>query len=218
MSAVYIVIGALAATENVFPPVPADTVVALGVFLSHFGEISASVVFAVTWTTNVGAAAAVYVAARTLGRSFFTGRLGRRLLRPRALGRLEDLYKRHGVWGIFVSRFIPGVRAVVPPFAGIAGLGAARALIPMALASAIWYGAITIAVVLLATRLSDVARLLAGLNRVAIIAAVGAAVFVVVFALVRHQITGRGKERGGGRTTPSVSSPDGGDHRGTADG
>jgi membrane protein DedA with SNARE-associated domain len=168
---VYVLIGILAAVENVFPPVPAVTAVALGAFLSHGGTVSAGIIFGITWTANLLGAAAVYVAARTLGRRFFEGRIGRRLLNPAALIRLEELYRRHGTWGIFLSRFVPGVRAVVPPFAGIAKLGAARTLIPAGIASGIWYGALTLAVVLVARRVNDVVRLVAGANRVALIAA-----------------------------------------------
>ncbi|MEP6691931.1 MAG: hypothetical protein ABJD07_12305 [Gemmatimonadaceae bacterium] len=32
--------------------------------------------------------------------------------------RLEDLYAKRGFAALFVSRFLPGVRALVPPFAG----------------------------------------------------------------------------------------------------
>jgi membrane protein DedA with SNARE-associated domain len=186
-AAVYVVIGGLAAVENVFPPVPADSVVALGAFLSQFGPLSAGTVFIVTWLANIAGAVAVYAVARTLGRSFFTSPVGRRLLRPAALERLEGLYARHGTWGIFLSRFIPGVRAVVPPFAGVAKLSAARTLIPAAVASGIWYGAITVTVVFVAEHLSDVARLVTGVNRVAFILGFGVVVFVTVFVIVQRQ-------------------------------
>lgn len=168
--------------------------VAVGAFLSRFGALSAGVILAVTLAANITSAAAVYLAARTLGRGFFTGRIGRRLLRPEALERLEGLYARHGTWGIFLSRFIPGVRAVVPPFAGVAKLGAARTLIPAAVASVIWYGTITIVVVLVADRLSDVARLLAGVGRAAWILGTGVGVLILVFFVVRRQ--NRLRERG----------------------
>lgn len=176
--AVYAVIGTLAAVENVFPPVPADTAVALGAFLSQFGDISAAAVFAVTWTANVASASATYVASRTFGRRFFAGRVGRRILRPGALERIERLYQRYGTWGVFFSRFIPAVRAVVPPFAGLAKLGAVRTIVPLAAASAIWYGALTFVIATLASRLEDVRRLVGHINVVAL------AVVVVVVALV----------------------------------
>jgi membrane protein DedA with SNARE-associated domain len=43
-----------------------------------------------------------------------------------------------------VSRFLPGVRAVVPPIAGAMDVGAVRALIAMALASGAWYGLVCV--------------------------------------------------------------------------
>ena len=146
----YGVIALLAALENVFPPVPADLVVALGAFLAGQGAgITRLGVFLATWIPNVASAIGMYWIARTVGRSFAESPAGQRLLPPRAMRALERAYQRHHTWGMFVSRFLPGYRAVVPPFAGIAGLGAFRALVPVAVASGIWYGLI----VLLAHRL-----------------------------------------------------------------
>lgn len=179
-------IGILAGVENIFPPVPADTAVALGAFLSHGGTVSALGVFAVTWTVNVATASGVYLTARTVGRRFFEGPLGRRLLRPKALAKLEQLYDRYGLWGIFLSRFIPAVRAVVPPFAGVARLGAVRTIVPMATASAIWYGTLTLLIVELAARLEDVRRLLAQVHRAALLGALAIAALIVIFAILRR--------------------------------
>jgi membrane protein DedA with SNARE-associated domain len=179
--AVYAAIGALAAVENVFPPVPADTAVAVGAFLSQYGTVALGAVFLVTWGSNVSAAATVYWAGRTFGRQFFTGRLGRRLLHPRHLERMEQLYRRYGAWGIFLSRFVPGVRAVVPPFAGVARLGMVKALLPLALASGIWYGLLTWLVGKTARRIEEAARIVADLNWILLGAAVLAAGGLVWF-------------------------------------
>ncbi len=186
-------VGALAAVENVFPPVPADTAVALGAFLSAGGVISAWSIFLVTWVANVSSATAVYVAARTIGRAFFRGRTGGRLVRPAALARIERLYERHGVWAIFLSRFIPGVRAVVPPFAGVAGLGAVRALVPVALASGLWYGALTFVAALTIRNAGQIGAFITGLSRVVL---VGATVALVVAGSV---LLARRRARSGGR-------------------
>ena len=134
----------LAAVENVLPPVPSDAAVALGAFLSHRGVTTPLAVFLVTWVANLLGAAGVYVVARRYGRRLFASPTGRRLLAPRSLAIIEREYLRLGTAGIFISRFLPGIRAVVPPFAGLVGLGAFRTLAPMGLASAIWYGGITI--------------------------------------------------------------------------
>lgn len=162
--AVYAVVGALAAVENVFPPVPADTAVAVGAFLTTGGRISLGAIFGITWAANVSSAVAVYLAGRTVGRSFFQGRLGQRLLRPDALVRLEHLYARYGVWGILISRCIPGLRAVVPPFAGVAGLSAWKAIPPLAVASAVWYGTLSVLAATLVREVDEIVRLIRQVN------------------------------------------------------
>src|SRR2546430_7261501 len=86
------------------------------------------------------------------------------LLTPPVLAHIEAQYQRHGTYGIFVSRLLPVWRAVVPPFAGIAGLSAPRALIPLALASALWYGLLTVLVASLGTNLDAVVAALAHVN------------------------------------------------------
>ncbi|OGU01825.1 MAG: hypothetical protein A2W29_07450 [Gemmatimonadetes bacterium RBG_16_66_8] len=137
---------------------------ALGAFLSHGGLVSGGAVFLITWVTNVATATAVYGAGHVLGRSFFAGRLGRRLLDPRRLEQLDRMYDRYGAWGIFLSRFIPGVRAVVPPFAGVARLHPARAIPPMVLASGIWYGLLTYLAVTVARSMDELVALVGRLN------------------------------------------------------
>ena len=162
----YGAIAVLAAVENVFPPVPADTVVALGALLAGRGLLDPWAVFGVTWGANVTSAAAVYGVARRYGRDFFRGPAGRRLLPEPVLLHLEAQYRRHGAYGIFLSRLLPVWRAVVPPFAGVAGLSPLRTLVPLALASALWYGALTFLVATLGTNLDAVTAALDRVNRV----------------------------------------------------
>src|SRR4029078_11826619 len=142
--AVYVVLGLLAAFEYVIPPLPTAAVVALGAFLSHRGVTTPLGVFLVIWTANMAGATVVYVLARRYGRRLFASRAGRRLLTPRALAAIEREYLRFGIAGIFVARFLPGFRAVVAPFAGLAAIGVARSLGPTGLALAVWYGGITL--------------------------------------------------------------------------
>ncbi len=137
---VYLVVGTGAAIENFFPPVPADTFVLVGAFVSEQGRAAPLGVFVVTWLFNVGSALAVYRLGRDWGPGFFTTPMGHWLLRPRQLDRIAALYERHGFKVVFASRFLPGFRAVVPVFAGVSLLGFWRTSIPLGLASAIWYG------------------------------------------------------------------------------
>ena len=188
----YVAIGLLAAVENIIPPVPADTAVALGAFLAGRGVLDAWAVFGITWASNVGSAALVYLVGRRYGRAFFTGPIGRRLISERALRHIEEAYRRHGSYGILVSRLLPVWRAVVPPFAGVVGVPAGRALGSIALASALWYGALTYLVATLGTNFDVVAQAVARVNLVLGIAA--AVLLVVAVGWLLHH---RRREPGG---------------------
>jgi membrane protein DedA with SNARE-associated domain/uncharacterized tellurite resistance protein B-like protein len=185
---VYVVLALLAAVENVVPPVPSDAAVALGAFLSIRGLTTPLGVFLVTWVANLAGAAAVYFISRRYGRRLFATRTGRRLLAPRSLAIIEREYLRFGVVGIFISRFLPGIRAVVPPFAGLVGLSALRTLVPMGVASAIWYGGITILGTVIGSEWERINRIVLGVNRtLAVIATVLIAVGVVWYLRARRR-------------------------------
>jgi membrane protein DedA with SNARE-associated domain len=163
--AVYAVLVGLSALENIFPPVPADVAVVLGAFLGRQGIVSAPLLGLLCWLGNTASSAGMYFYARSHGRRFFTTGWRRKLMPPEAIAALERAYARHGVYGIFISRFLPGVRAAVTPFAGIAGMPAARALVPSALASAIWYTFLVAAGFFLAQSWPRAQALLADANR-----------------------------------------------------
>jgi membrane-associated protein len=148
--------------------------------------MSAWLVFLLTWVANVGSGAAVYALARRHGRTLFQGVLGRRLFSDTTIARIEEQYRRHGAYGIFLSRLLPVWRGVVMPFAGIARVEPWRALVPMALASALYYGALTYFVHRLGTDLEDVLRIVGRVNSVlAIVASV--LVLVIVLWIVRRR-------------------------------
>lgn len=161
----YLVLMALSALENVFPPVPADTAVALGAFLARRGEISVVPLAILCWLSNLASACGTYLLGRRHGRAFFRDSWGRRVMPPEVLAALEEAYARWGTAAIFVSRFLPGLRAAVPPFAGVAGFPALKALVPAALASAIWYAFLAAAGYELAANWESVKALVADANR-----------------------------------------------------
>lgn len=120
---------------------------------------------------NVAGAAGVYIVAHGPGRRWLGSPAGRRLFSPRAFAVMEREYLRLGVVGIFVARLLPGIRAAVPPFAGLAGIGPVRALLPVFLAACVWYGAIVALGAVVGQRWEEILAILGGLNRTLAIAA-----------------------------------------------
>ncbi|HEV2150680.1 MAG TPA: DedA family protein [Longimicrobiaceae bacterium] len=137
---IYLVVGTFALVENVFPPVPADVVALFGGFLAGHGAANAWGVFLVVWISNVAGALFVYWVGRAYGARFFATHWGGYLLRPHQVRKLDAFYRQRGTVVIFVSRFLPMFRAVVPAFAGMSRIGWVRAALPIAIASALWYG------------------------------------------------------------------------------
>ena len=170
------------------PPVPSDAAVALGALLSVRGVTTPLGVFLVTWVANLAGAAGVYFVSRRYGRRVFATATGRRLLAPRSLAIIEREYLRFGVIGIFVSRFLPGIRAVVPPFAGLVNLSPLRTLVPMGVASAIWYGSITVLGSVIGAEWERINRIIMGVNRtLGVLAVIVILVGVTAYLLNRRR-------------------------------
>jgi membrane protein DedA with SNARE-associated domain len=134
-------LGVLAAAENIFPPLPTDTVVAFGIWIAARGEANPFFAFLATWLGNAAGAAGMYVVGRRHGTAWMRRRFPR-LADEAGERRLRALYRRYGILALITSRFIPGLRAIVPPFAGALRIPAVPAIAAMAIASGIWYGVI----------------------------------------------------------------------------
>ena len=176
----YIAIGVISAVENIFPPFPADVVVAFGSFLAARGKASPYSTFLVAWIGNVVGASLMYYVGRRYGSSAFMSRL-ERWAGKGAEQRLMALYGRYGLPALFISRFLPAVRAVVPPFAGAMRLPVLPVALAVGAASAVWFAFITF----LAYRAGSNWSVLYGtIVRSGKIVALGATVLVAIVVVV----------------------------------
>ena len=176
----YVALAVVAAVENVFPPIPADTVVALGSFLAARGRGNVVIAFLATWLGNVASAMFMY----WVGARYGAAKLERRLLGDKATDaqqRLSQLYGRYGVLALFASRFIPGIRALVPPFAGALRIPPLRAGLAIAGASGIWYGTVSYLGFTLGGNWQSVVGLISEYGRGL---AIGAVIFLVLGAVI----------------------------------
>jgi len=142
LALLYLIMAAFAAVENVFPPIPADTVVALGSWLAARGQGSPLWAFLSVWVGNIAGASAMYYVGRRHGTAWIERRFPK-IADEKSENRFQELHRKYGAASLFLSRFIPGVRALVPPFAGALRLPAVSSLASVALASGIWYGLVS---------------------------------------------------------------------------
>jgi membrane protein DedA with SNARE-associated domain len=182
----YLVLALFAALENVFPPLPTDTVVAFGTWLAARGDGSAVGAFLSTWLGNVAGAAAMYEVGRRHGTTWMRRRFPQ-LADERGEARLRTLYSRYGLAALVLSRFIPGVRALVPPFAGALRVPAFGAIAAMALASGAWYGLISYLAWRAGSNWDAVTRMIARSGRIVTFVALAVAALGALAWLVYHR-------------------------------
>lgn len=190
LAVLYPVMAIAAAIENVFPPIPADSIVALGSWLAARGNGSVMGAFLATWIGNVGGAAAMYYVGRQHGAGWMHKRFPA-LGNERNEKRLEAMYGKYGIVTLIVSRLIPGVRALVPPFAGALKVPPLTAIGAMAIASAVWYGIISYVAFHADAELSQLMTMVRDSGTIVALVAAGLfAVVALIWYLRRHRHEG----------------------------
>ena len=186
--AVYAIIAVSCVVENFFPPSPSDVFVALAAFLSHRGSFSPLAIFLTAWLGGISGAVVVYSVARRFAGAFSASRTGRWLLPPKAVAFFQKEYRRFGVVGIFITRLLPGFRSAVAPFAGLVRLSFLQTILPVVLASGLWYATLTWIGVRIGSEWEAIRRVLNHLNTtLAAIAGVLAVALIVLLILRRRR-------------------------------
>ena len=186
-AALYLTLAAVAATENFIPPIPADVIVAFGSFLAARSDRSPIPTIVAVVIGNVGGALAMFALGRRFGAAWIRRHLGR-VMGESAEQRVQHWYNQYGLPALFLSRFLPGVRAVVPPLAGAMRVPAAGAIAAISVASTIWYSTLALIAYRLGAEWDRVVVAIKGFQTAAaIVAGVIVAIGLVVWYVVRRR-------------------------------
>jgi membrane protein DedA with SNARE-associated domain len=128
----------LSFVENVFPPIPSDTLIGILVALAAAAGRPLTLLITSVIIGSAAGGITVYALGRRYGAEGLQARM-RRQGTESTEQRLEAAYARYGLLALFVGRLIPGVRSIVPVFAGALRLHAGLSLSVILLASACWY-------------------------------------------------------------------------------
>lgn len=154
----YVTLALVAATENFVPPIPADVIIAFGSFLAAREHRSPVPTIIAVVIGNVGGALGMFALGRRFGAEWIRRRL--HVMGEGAEHRVQHWYNQFGLPALFLSRFLPGVRAVVPPLAGAIRVPALGAITAIATASTIWYATLAIIAYRLGSEWSRIANAL----------------------------------------------------------
>jgi membrane protein DedA with SNARE-associated domain len=135
----YMALGVSAYVENVFPPIPGDTVLVFGAYLVGRDVIRMDLTMVVTTFGSLLGFLTCYAAGRWLDRRFIHKYMGLVFSEERYL-RVEQWFQRYGYWVIGINRFLSGMRSVIAVAAGISGLRGRWVALLGLFSAAIWNG------------------------------------------------------------------------------
>ncbi len=133
----YLFLGLSSFVENVFPPIPGDTITAFGAFLVGIGQLSFLGVYASTTLGSIGGFLSLFKIGRWLGRRFFLEK-DYRFFKASDILKAEHWFEKYGYFIIVMNRFLPGVRSAVALAGGICRLKGYWVGILALVSSALW--------------------------------------------------------------------------------
>ncbi len=187
VEALYALIFGASFTEGVLPPVPGDIAAAFLAFLSaRSGGLWIPTTLAVV-SGSVAGNCVVWWVGRRYGAAWIAHQMARfRLVKDearaeRAEHRIENAYREYGWVALFISRFIPGLRAMAPAAAGALRVPLWEMVAILFTASSVWYSIVTYVAFRVGSDWESVRATLLRLGREA---GIGASLLAVVAGLV----------------------------------
>jgi len=134
---VYFSLALSAYLENIFPPVPGDTITAFGAFLVGTGRLNFLGVYLSTAFGSLMGFLSLFWIGGYLGRRFFIEK-DYRFLKAKDILRAEAWFSRYGYFLIAMNRFFPGVRSAIALCSGFSRLKAGRVALLALVSCAVW--------------------------------------------------------------------------------
>jgi len=107
--------------ENIFPPVPGDTILIFGAYLVGRGDLSFATAMVTTLLGSVLGFLTLYVAGYKYGRGFIYSKQ-QTWFSPSSIKRVEVLFEKWGYGVVLINRFLAGLRSVIGLFSGVGKL------------------------------------------------------------------------------------------------
>lgn len=127
--------------ENLFPPVPGDTVTLIGAAFVGMGKLDFAGVLISTTLGSVVGFLALFGLAYRLGWGFFEEK-NWKWLETAQIRKVETWFARYGYSIIFANRFLPGVRSVISISAGLSNLSIWKTTVYATVSAFLWNGII----------------------------------------------------------------------------
>ena len=134
---IYLLLGLSAYVENIFPPIPGDTITAFGAFLVGTGRLDFFGVYICTTLGSLLGFMTLFWLGLYLGRRFFVEK-DYRFFKAKDIIKAEAWYRKHGYLLVAFNRFLPGIRSVISLAGGISRLRVTGVALLALLSCAVW--------------------------------------------------------------------------------
>ncbi len=136
-SLIYLILGVSAFVENIFPPIPGDTITVFGAFLVGSQRLSFLGVYVATTLGSLAGFMSLFWIGSAMGRRFFIEK-DYRFFSAKDIYKAEAWFQKYGYFLILMNRFLPGVRSVVSIVGGISRLRYIKTTIFALISCAVW--------------------------------------------------------------------------------
>lgn len=134
---IYIFLFASAIIENLFPPIPGDTITAFGAFLVGTGRLDYLIVYIITSAGSVLGFMSLFFLGKYLGRTFFIEK-DYKFFSKESIQNSEKWFRKYGYFVVFGNRFLPGIRSVISIVTGISRLSTLRVFLLSSASALVW--------------------------------------------------------------------------------
>ncbi len=136
----YVLLFISAFVENVFPPIPGDTVTVIGAYLVSTGKLTFWGVYIATTVGSVVGFFTMYLLGLIIGTRLLQSKMIQKYFSLQKSERVKKWFANYGYWVIVANRFLSGTRSVISLFAGFFALKWLPVLLLSFLSAAIWNG------------------------------------------------------------------------------
>ncbi|MFZ0390855.1 MAG: DedA family protein [Calditrichia bacterium] len=177
--------------ENIFPPIPGDTVTVVGAYLVGKNVLNYWGVLLSTTAGSILGFMGIFGLAYLLEWRFLE-RLHFKWVSPKKITRVEKYIHRYGYWVILLNRFLSGVRSVISLVAGLSKMKTVRVFILALISCLVWNAALIYGGSTLGKNWKDIIDFLKSYNRILMIGLGGLAALFIIYYIIRK--TGKKKK------------------------
>ena len=133
----YIFLFVSAIVENLFPPIPGDTITAFGAFLVGTGRLDYWLVYIATTLGSVIGFMCLFFVGRLVDREFFIAK-NYRFFSAQSIIKAEQWFGKYGFYVVLANRFLPGIRSVISIVSGMSNLNAFKVFMLSLMSALVW--------------------------------------------------------------------------------